>query len=113
TVGAVLMTVALGLGGQSAVAVPGAAPGSGDGPAGGAVVVPPGTPPNPAAPRPYFPADVTQIPATESLPTCSPSSARRPTPTATGPWTTRASGRPGPTSSPTRCSITCTGTSTP
>ncbi|WNB86066.1 hypothetical protein [Cellulomonas sp. ATA003] len=62
------MTVALGLGGQSAVAVPGAAPGSGDGPAGGAVVVPPGTPPNPAAPRPYFPADVTQIPATESLP---------------------------------------------
>src|SRR5215475_732792 len=34
----------------------------------GAVTAAPGTPPNPAAPRPYFPADVTSIPATSSLP---------------------------------------------
>jgi hypothetical protein len=33
-----------------------------------AVTVVPGTPPNPGAPRPYFPADVTRIPATGSLP---------------------------------------------
>lgn len=35
---------------------------------GGAVTVPAGVAPNPGAPRPYFPADVTQIPATGSLP---------------------------------------------
>lgn len=34
----------------------------------GAVTVPPGLPPNPDAPRSYFPADVTKIPATSSLP---------------------------------------------
>lgn len=34
----------------------------------GAVRAPAGVPPNPAAPRPYFPADVSQIPATGSLP---------------------------------------------
>jgi hypothetical protein len=34
----------------------------------GAVTVPAGMAPNPAAPRPYFPADVTQIPASGSLP---------------------------------------------
>src|SRR5512144_241950 len=45
-----------------------ALPLDGPGDTSGAVTAAPGTVPNPGAPRAYFPADVTRIPATSSLP---------------------------------------------
>ncbi|MBO0868452.1 MAG: hypothetical protein J2P15_07790, partial [Micromonosporaceae bacterium] len=66
-VGAGILAASLALLGFAAPAT-GAGPQGGDADNSGAVTVPPGIPPNPGAPRAYFPADVTSIPATGSLP---------------------------------------------